>query len=39
MNFLTPRAQSKPAGVKGRGVFAVDPIFAGDTVAGSAAYW
>jgi hypothetical protein len=38
MNFLTPRAQSLPAGVKGRGVFAVDPIAAGDTVAGFGGY-
>ena len=38
MNFLTSRAQSFPAGVKGRGVFAIDPIASGDTVAGFGGY-
>ena len=38
MNFLTPRAQSFPAGVKGRGVFAIDPIASGHTVAGFGGY-
>ncbi len=38
MNFLTPRAQSFPAGLKGRGVFALEPIAKGDTVAGFGGY-
>lgn len=32
MNFLTERAVARPAGAKGIGVFAVEPIAAGSTV-------
>ena len=32
-NWLTPKAQARPAGDKGRGSFAVEPISAGETVA------
>ena len=38
VNYLTDRARSYPAGVKGRGVFAVEPIAAGDTVVGFGGY-
>jgi SET domain-containing protein len=33
MSFLTPRAVTRPAGPKGMGVFAAEPIAAGSTVA------
>lgn len=32
-NWLTPKAQARPAGDKGWGSFAVEPILAGETVA------
>ena len=32
-NWLTPKAQARPAGEKGWGSFAVEPISAGETVA------
>ncbi len=34
MNWLTPKAQARPAGEKGWGSFAVEKISAGETVAG-----
>lgn len=34
MNWLTPKAQARPAGEKGWGSFAVEKIKAGETVAG-----
>jgi len=34
MNWLTPKAQARPAGDKGWGSFAVEKISAGETVAG-----
>lgn len=34
MNWLTPKAQARPAGDKGWGSFAVERISAGETVAG-----
>jgi len=34
LNWLTPKAQARPAGVKGWGSFAVEPIARGETVAG-----
>lgn len=33
-NWLTPKAQARPAGEKGWGSFAIEPISAGETVAG-----
>lgn len=33
-NWLTPKAQARPAGDKGFGSFALEPIAAGETVAG-----
>jgi len=32
-NWLTPKAQARPAGTKGWGAFVVEPIAAGETVA------
>lgn len=34
MNWLTPKAQARPAGNKGWGSFAIEPIRAGETVGG-----
>ena len=37
-NWLTPKAQARPAGEKGWGSFAVQPISAGETVAAFGGY-
>ena len=34
MNWLTPKAEARPAGDKGWGSFAIEPIAAGETVGG-----
>ncbi len=38
MNWLTPKAEARPAGTKGWGSFAVEPIAAGETVAAFGGY-